>query len=157
MQRYGLHSFGVSAGRTLAGFIFALLLAVLGGWAGLIFNLTIGYPWPLLLHHNIHMMGIALGASLGAYGVWMDPTLRWYWILITIGVILVGATAGMYLGLAYGPGVDPTYWWSRFAVDNTIHLGAAVGALIVSTAIGLAAQGHPDAWIKIQWLKRRLS
>ena len=131
---------GIILGRTLLGYIFALLLAVLGGWAGMIFNLLIGYPWPLELHQHIQMLGIALGASLGAYVVWMDSTLRWYWILITAAVVFAGGAAGAYLGRAYGPGVDPSYWWSRFAVDTTIYLVAATCAIIVSTTIGLATQ-----------------
>ena len=106
----------------------------------MVFNLLISYPWSLELHQNIQMMGVALGAGLGAYLAWMDSSLRWYWILITAAVVLVGSAAGAYLGRAYGRGVDPSYWWSRYAVDNTIHLGAATGGLIVSTTIGLAAQ-----------------
>jgi hypothetical protein len=39
--------------------------------------------------------------------------------------VLAGGIAGAYLGSIYGPGVDPTYWWSRFATDTTIHLSAA--------------------------------
>ncbi len=83
------------------------------------------------------MLGIALGASLGAYLVWMDSTLRWYWILITAAVVFAGGAAGAYLGRAYGPGVDSSYWWSRFAVDTTIYLAAATSGIIVSTIIGL--------------------
>ena len=140
MQKYGLYGLGIILGRTLLGFIFGLLLAVLGGWVAAFFNLSIGYPWPLVLHQNIQMMGIALGATLGAYLAWMDSTLRWYWILLMAGMVLAGCAAGAYLGRAYGPGVDPSYWWSRYAVDNTIHLGAATGGVIVATAIGLASE-----------------
>ena len=58
---------GIILGRTLLGFIFATLLAVLGGWAGMILNMSIGFPGSLELHQHIQMMGIGLGASLGAY------------------------------------------------------------------------------------------
>ena len=94
MQRYGQQGMGIILGRTLLGFLFASLLAVLGGWAGMIFNLLIGYPWPLELHQHIQMMGIGLGASLGAYLAWMDSTLRWYWILLNVAVIFAGGAAG---------------------------------------------------------------
>jgi hypothetical protein len=140
MQRYGQQGMGIILGRTLLGFLFASLLAVLGGWAGMIFNLLIGYPWPLELHQHIQMMGIGLGASLGAYLAWMDSTLRWYWILLNVAVIFAGGAAGAYLGRAYGPGVDPSYWWSRFAVDTTIYLTASTSGIIISTTIGLATQ-----------------
>ncbi len=53
---------------------------------------------------------------------------------------LAGGGAGAYLGLAYEPGVDTSYWWSRYAVYDTSYLSAAIGGLIVSTTIGLAAQ-----------------
>ncbi len=140
MQRYGLSGWGIILGRTLLGFIFALLLAVLGGWGGMIFNLLISYPWSLELHQHLQMLGIGLGASLGAYLVWMDSTLRWFCTLIAAAVVWAGGAAGAYLGRAYGPGVDSSYWWSRFAVDTTIYLAAATSGIIVSTIIGLATQ-----------------
>ena len=51
------------------------------------------------------MMGIALGASLGAHLVWVDSTLRWFCTLIAAAVVWAGGAAGAYLGLAYGPGL----------------------------------------------------
>ena len=137
MQRYGLSALGIILARTLLGFVFALLLAVLGGWAGMIFSLLTGYPGSLELHQHIQMLGIGLGASLGAYLAWMDSKLRWYWILIAAAVVFAGGAGGAYLGRAYGPGVDSSYWWSRFAVDTTIYLTAATSGIIVSTIIGL--------------------
>ena len=157
MQRYGLHGLGIILGRTLLGFIFAWLLAILGGWGGMVFNLMIGYPGSLELHQNIQMTGIALGASLGAYLVWMDSTSRWYRILLNAALVFVAGAVGAYLGSAYGPGVDPTYWWSRFAVDPAIYLAAATSGLIVSTTIGLATQiraGAIRCWsyaIRLGW------
>ena len=53
---------------------------------------------------------------------------------------LAGEGAGAYLVLANGTGVDTSYCWSRYAVDDTSYLSAAIGGLIVSTTIGLAAQ-----------------
>jgi ABC-type transporter Mla maintaining outer membrane lipid asymmetry permease subunit MlaE len=51
--------------------------------------------------------------------------------------VLAGGITGAYLASLYGPGVDPTYWWSRFATDTTIHLSAAVISTVVATILGL--------------------
>ena len=61
-------------------------------------------------------------------------------VLITPAVALAGVAAWAYLGLAYGIGVDSSYRWSRYAVDSTIHLGAATGGIVVATTIGWAGQ-----------------
>ena len=134
------YSFGVPLGRTLIGFIIGLLLAVLVGWSGMVLNILIGYPWPLAVHQHIQMVAIGIGGGLGPYLAWMNSTLRWYWIGGSIALVLAGSTAGAFLGRTYGPGVDPTYWWSRYAVDPTIYLFAAIGGIAVATLIGWGSQ-----------------
>jgi len=126
--------------RILAGLTLGLLLAVLGGWAGLFLNLLLGYHWPLAIHQSIQMVTIGAGAGLGAYLAWLNSNLRWYWILGTLALVVAASTLGAYAGRAYGPGIDPTYVWSRSAVDNAIHVGAAIAGVLISTTIGLAGQ-----------------
>jgi hypothetical protein len=45
MLQGGISSYVIPLGRTLAGFIAALLLAFLGDVTGRVFNLAIGFPW----------------------------------------------------------------------------------------------------------------
>ena len=137
MIQGGISAYGVWLGRILAGLIGALLLAFVGDLFARIFNLLIGYPWPQLVHQNIHIVGVGLGAGFGAYLAWMNLRLRWYLVLGFLLLVLIAGVTGAYIGHFYGPGVDPTYWWSRFAVDTTIHLSAAIGGIIVATLLGL--------------------
>jgi hypothetical protein len=137
MLQGGISSYLIPLGRTLAGFIAALLLAFLGDVAGRVFNLTIGYPWSQSVHQNIHLVSIGVGAGIGAYLAWMSLSPRWHLILGWAMLVLAGGIAGAFLGSIYGPGVDPTYWWSRFATDTTIHLSAAALSTIVATILGL--------------------
>jgi hypothetical protein len=90
------------------------------------------------VHQNIHLIGIGVGAGIGAYLAWMSLDLRWYLALGWLVLVLAGGIAGVYLASIYGPGVDPTYWWSRFATDTTIHLSAAALSTIVATILGLS-------------------
>jgi len=129
--------YGIGAARTLAGLIAALLLAFGGDLIGRVLNLTLGFPWPQQVHQNIHLVAIGLGAGIGAYLGWINFRLNRYWGSAILALVLTASVVGIYLGRALGPGVDPTYWWSRFAVDTTIHLAAAVGGTIVATVIGL--------------------
>jgi hypothetical protein len=133
----GISSYVIPIGRTLAGFMVALLLAFLGDVAARVFNLAIGYPWSLPVHQNIHLVGIGVAAGIGAYLSWMNLDRRWYWMLGWTALVLAGGIAGVYVGRFYGPGVDPTYWWSRFATDTTIHLSAAAVSTAVATILGL--------------------
>jgi hypothetical protein len=133
----GISSYLIPLGRTLAGFIAALLLAFLGEVTARVFNLASGYPWSQSVHLNIHLIGIGVGAGIGAYLAWMSLGPRWHLILGWAMLVLAGGIAGAFLGRIYGPGVDPTYWWSRFATDTTIHLSAAALSTIVATILGL--------------------
>jgi hypothetical protein len=137
MPQGGISLYLLPLGRTLAGFIAALLLAFLGDVTARVFNLAIGFPWSQAVHQNIHLIGIGVGAGIGAYLAWMSLGPRWYLILGWVMLVLAGGIAGAYLGSIYGPGVDPTYWWSRFATDTTIHLSAAALSTIVATMLGL--------------------
>jgi hypothetical protein len=129
--------YGIGAARTLASLIAALLLAFGGDVFGRVLNLTLGFPWSQQVHLNIHLVAIGLGAGIGAYLGWINFRLNRYWGSAILALVLTASVVGIYLGRALGPGVDPTYWWSRFAVDTTIHLAAAVGGTIVATVIGL--------------------
>jgi hypothetical protein len=137
MLQGGISSYVIPLGRTLAGFIAALLLAFLGDVTARVFNLAIGYPWSQLVHQNIHLIGIGVGAGIGAYLGWMSLGPRWYLVLGWAMLVLAGGIAGAFLASVYGPGVDPTYWWSRFATDTTIHLSAAALSTVVATILGL--------------------
>jgi hypothetical protein len=137
MLQGGFSSYTIPLGRTLAGFIAALLLAFLGDVTARVFNLAIGFPWSQSVHQNIHLIGIGVGAGIGAYLAWMSLGPRWHLILGWVMLVLAGGIAGAYLGSIYGPGVDPTYWWSRFATDTTIHLTAAALSTAVATILGL--------------------
>ena len=137
MLQGGISSYLLPLGRTLAGFVTALLLAFLGDVTGRVFNLTTGYPWAQSVHLNIHLISIGVGAGIGAYLGWMSLSPRWYLLLGWAMLVLAGGIAGAFLGSIYGPGVDPTYWWSRFATDTTIYLSAAALSTIVATILGL--------------------
>jgi hypothetical protein len=128
------------AARSLAGFAFAVLLAFGGDVAGRVINLLLGYPWPQGIHANLHLVAIGLGAGSGAYLGWINFSLNRYWGLVILAIVLTASVVGVYLGRAYGPGVDPTYWWSRYAIDTTIHLAAAGLGTVAATAIGLTHQ-----------------
>ena len=137
MLQGGISSYLIPLGRTLAGFIAALLLAFLGDVTARVFNLAIGFPWSQAVHQNIILIGIGVGAGIGAYLAWMSLSPRWYLLLGWVMLVLAGGIVGAYLGSIYGPGVDPTYWWSRFATDPTIYLSAAALSTIVATILGL--------------------
>jgi len=128
------------AARTLASFIFAVLLAFGGDLAGRVFNLLVGFPWSQGIHVNLHLVAIGLGAGIGAYLGWMNFGISRFWGLVILAIVLTASVVGVYLGRAYGPGVDPTYWWSRYAVDTAIHLSAAICGTFAATAIGLTHQ-----------------
>jgi hypothetical protein len=128
------------AAHTLAGFTFAVLLAFVGDLTGRIFNLLVGFPWPQGVHVHLHLVAIGLGAGIGAYLGWINFSLNRYWGLVILALVTAAGVVGVYLGRAYGPGVDPTYWWSRYAVDTAIHLTAAALGTATATIIGLTHQ-----------------
>jgi hypothetical protein len=132
--------FAIPFGRTLAGFVAALLLAFLGDLAARVFNLLVGFSWDPAVHQNAYFVGIGLGAGVGAYLGWLHLTLPRYLILGSLLLVLIGGIAGAYLGRFLGPGVDPTYWWSRFATDRAVYLGAATVGVIIATTWGIASQ-----------------
>ena len=137
MPRDSFTEFMIPPARTLAGFVSAVLLAFIGDLTGRVFNLTVGYPWDQVVHQNIHFISIGVGAGIGAYLGWMILNRRWYFILGSAVLVLLGGVVGVYLGRIYGPGVDPTYWWSRYAIDTTVHLAGAGLSTVVATALGL--------------------
>lgn len=102
-----------------------------------IFNAMVGYPWDTDIHANIYFMAIGLGAGLGAYIGWANLGLRWYLIAGSVLLVLLGGIAGVYIGSIYGQNIDPTFLGKGAAVVNMIHWGAVIGAIAVSTALGL--------------------
>ncbi len=143
MVRGGTSFYTAMAARTLAGFVVGLFLAFFGDLTARIFSLLLGYPWPPSVHQNLLVIGAGIAAGVGAYLAWMNLSLRWYWTLGTLLLVLVGSIGGAYFGHIYGPGPDPTYWWSRYASDKTIYLTAATGGIVMSTILGLARELLP--------------
>ena len=137
MVEGGIYVWAVLVGRTLAGFCVGLFLGILGGWFALIFNAMIGYPWDLELHTNIYFVSIGLGGGSGAYFGWMNLTLRWYLIAGSLLLVLAGGLAGTFIGLVYGQYVEPTYMGRQYTIDNSVHFGASIGGILVSTVLGL--------------------
>ncbi len=137
-------------GRTVAGLAVGLLLAFVGDVAARVINLLLGFPWPFLVHQNIQVIGIGLGAGIAAYLAWANFSLRWYWIVGSLLLVLGGSTVGAYLGDIYGPGPDPTYWWSRYASDKTVYLTAAIGGLAISTTLGLVRELLAQRRVKLR-------
>ena len=146
----------VQLARTAFGLVAALLFSFLGDLLARVFNLLIGFPWDLAVHQHIQYAGIGLGAGLGAYLAWTNPQRPWYVVSGSVLLVLLGGIGGAYLGRAYGPGVDQTYWWSRFATDTTLHLGAGILSAFVATVLGLmehrrfrsrlGRHGNPIPW-----------
>tara|TARA_B100000315_G_scaffold63926_1_gene58090 strand:+ start:1758 stop:2198 length:441 start_codon:yes stop_codon:yes gene_type:complete len=133
----GVYTVAVPLGRSVAGFILGLFLGILGGWLAVIFNAMADYPWPLSIHRIIYLMGIGLGAGVGAYLAWLNLGIRRALIIGSVLLVLTGGISGAYLGYVYGQSVDPTYLGRSYTVDNWIHLGAAIGAIAASTTLGL--------------------
>jgi hypothetical protein len=67
----------------------------------------------------------------------MNLTLRWYLIAGSLLLVLIGGLAGTYIGLIYGQYVEPTYMGRQYTIDNSLHFGAGIGGITVSTALGL--------------------
>ena len=97
----------------------------------------IGYPWDVDVHTNIYFVSIGLGAGLGAYFGWMNLTPRWYFITGSLLLVLLGGLAGTYIGLVFGQYVAPTYMGRQYTIDNSVHFGASIGGILVSTVLGL--------------------
>ena len=137
MVEGGIYNWVLPLGRTLAGLMVGVFLGILGGWAALIFNAMIGYPWAVDIHLNIYFVSIGLGAGLGAYVGWMNLTAPRHLIIGSLVLVMVGGILGSYIGLVYGQNVDPNYLGRSYAIENGLHFGAATGAILVSTALGL--------------------
>ena len=154
MVQGGTSFYATTVARTLAGFVVGLFLAFFGDLTARIFSLLLGYPWSPSVHQNLLVIGVGIAAGVGAYLAWMNLSLRWYWILGSLLLVLGGGIGGAYLGHIYGPGPDPTYWWSRYASDKTIYLTAAIGGIAISTILGLARELLPLG--RGKWKVRRL-
>ena len=137
MVEGGVYTWALPLGRTLVGFMVGVFLGILGGWAALIFNAMIGYPWAVDIHLNIYFVSIGLGAGLGAYVGWINLTVRRYLMIGSLFLVMLGGIVGSYIGLIYGQNVDPNYMGRSYAIENGLHFGAATGAILVSTALGL--------------------
>ncbi len=131
------YSFAVPMGRGLAGFILGLLLGILGGWVAVVFNGMVEYTWSLSVHRNIYLVGIGLDAGTGAYRAWVNLGLHRSLIISSVLLVLLGGITGTYLGHLYGQSVDPTYLGRAYTIDNSVHLGATIGAIATSTTLGL--------------------
>ena len=134
----GIYSYAIPLARIIAGFFVGAILGIVGGWTGLTFNAMVGYPWDANVHLAIYVVSIGLGAGLGAWVGWINLSLRWYIVALTILMVLVGGILGSVLGNLYGlEFIGPTYLGERDTRVNITHFGAAFGAISVSTAFGL--------------------
>ena len=136
----GIYTLLIPAFRSLAGFGIAVFLGILGGWLAITFNHMIGFPWSLELHRNIYIVGIGLGSGLGAYFAWVNLSIPWYFVLLTICVVLIGGVASAFGGMVYGSFVEQSYLGRAYTIDNNLHWGAAVGGIFVATCVGLFNQ-----------------
>ena len=132
-----IYSLVIPLGRTLAGFMVGVILGILGGWVALNFNQLIGYAWHPELHRHIYLVSIGLGAGAGAYVGWANLNIRWPLIAGSVLLVLAGAIAGTYLGLIYGQYTGESYLGRRYTIVNSIHYGAPIGGIAVSTLLGL--------------------
>ncbi len=140
--RANISTWMVWLGRTVAGFTCSVLLGAIGYVSGLVINLILGYPWDRDVHINLTMVCIGLGAGVGAYLGWIS--LRWsrYSAIGVLALVCAVSVAGVYVGLAYGPGIDPTYWFSRWALDPYVVVISAVMGTAAATAVGLFQQWY---------------
>ena len=54
MREGGVYAWAVPLARTVTGFIIGTMLGIAGGWAVVIFNAMIAYPWSLEVHLNLY-------------------------------------------------------------------------------------------------------
>jgi len=137
MVEGGIYVLVIPLFRTLVGFGVGIFLGILGGWSATIFNAMIGYPWEVDVHRNIYLGGVGLGAGVGAYIGWMDLTLHRLLMAATLLLAILGGIAGTYAGMVYAQNSEPTYLGRAYTIENGLHFGAAIGGVIVATALGL--------------------
>ena len=87
------------------------------------FNQLLGYAWDGNLHLNNYLIGIGLGAGLGAYVAWMNLTSRWYLLGASVLLAVLGGIVGTYLGAEYGQNIESTYLRQRATIVNNSHWG----------------------------------
>ena len=134
---YRLMEWMVPIIRIASGFVAAIMLGVLGDVMARVFNLAIGFPWDFRIHQNLQVIGIGFGAAVGANLAWVIAGLRWRRVVASVLTVLVAGIAGAYIGLFFGPGLDETYWWSRYGTGIAVHVGGATVSLTVATTFGL--------------------
>ena len=134
----GIYTYLVPAARSVAGYIMALILAIGGGWAVTILNAMIGYPWVGNTFFAIYIFGVGVGAGIGAYIAWINLSLRWYIVIVTIVVVLGAGVAGSTIGYVYWePLFGENYLGPRDSQINATHFWAPIGAIVMSTLLGL--------------------
>ena len=117
-----------------------LLLGIVGGWIGVIIYAMAGFPWAIEVQRNMYLLWIGLGAGAGAYVGWMNLTSRRSLMIAFMVLVIIGGIAGAYLGFLYGQRVEDSYLGSRYTLDSAIHFGAAIGAIVTATVLGLINQ-----------------
>ncbi len=134
----GIYGYVIPLARTIAGLFVGMMLGILGGWAALTFNAMVGYPWNAGVHLSIYILGIGLGAGIGAYVGWINLSLRWYAIAIMVVLVVAAGVVGSAVGnLYWNVFTDATYMGARDTRVNVTHFGAALSAAAVATLFGL--------------------
>ncbi len=117
-----------------------LMLGIVGGWMAVVIYAMAGFPWEIELQRNLYLVWIGLGAGIGGYLGWMNLTSRRSLLIAFVVLVVIGGIAGAYLGFRYGQSVEEGYLGRRYTLDSAIHIGAAIGAIVTATALGLINQ-----------------
>ena len=134
----GIYGFVIPMARTIASIFVGMMLGIVGGWAALTFNALVGYPWGANIHLAIYIIGIGIGAGIGAYGCWINLNPRWYIIVGTILLVIAAGVIGSAVGNAYWSFfTEATYMGARDTRVNITHFGGMIGAGAVATLFGL--------------------
>jgi hypothetical protein len=136
----GIYYWVVPLGRVIAGFMAGLLLGIGGGWIAVVIYAMVGFPWAIETQRYLYLVWIGLGAGIGGYLGWMNLTSRRSLIIAFAVLVIVGGIAGAYLGFLYGQRVEESYLGRRYTLDSAIHFGAALGAIVTATTLGLINQ-----------------
>lgn len=137
MIENSFYTWAVPLGRTAAGFVLGVMLGIIGGWLAVVFNAMVGFPWEMEVHRTIYLVGVGVGAGIGAYLGWMNLMLRWHFVAGSLLIVLLAGIAGTYVGLVLGQNISPSHLGRQYTIDNALHLGAATAAIFVSTVLGL--------------------